>query len=95
MKISCRFKDGTFNFIPNVKWHPRSAITGSDGLWAFKDDVDRYLSMFGKTTDDIDIAEAPVELYHSITDSPWLVNCSMAKRLDPDLSLDDKYWSQH
>ncbi len=94
VKVACRFKDGTFNFIPGVKWHPEG-VSGSEGLWAFESEVDAFLARLGKTSRDIDAAEAPVELCHNWSRQPWTVHGSVVRILQPLNNADWQYWNQH
>lgn len=91
MKIRCRFKNGVFHRIPNVKWHPNGVVP--EGLYVFKDDINSYIEEFGLSIDDIDIAEAPFQIFRSdYGKHPWLAYGSLAKCVYPDESLDIDYW---
>lgn len=76
MTVKCKFKDGTYGFMPNIQWHP--AIGTSIGhvdaaMWTFAKELNESLEeAYGKTYDDILCAEAPVEVYwHCEGDQPW------------------------
>lgn len=94
MKIQCQYKDGTFGFIPGVKWHQHGVV--HECLYILKDKLDSHLSEHGRKLEDIQVVEAPIQIFRSdFGDHPWLAHGSLICYLFAPERTDPEWWDQH
>lgn len=97
MTVPCKFRDGGFDTIQCVMWHPASGtmFANPEGLWAIAKNVESWLAKSGRKLEDIEFAEAPVTLYLDSDDhEPWKHAGLMVKEIQGAV-VPYGWWNMH